>query len=347
MNSSPQSAVLEQMSEQRTQQTIIVRPETTFARIHGALVQLGWTRAADTSVAPPIIPGEPELASWSRANHNSDEKLSRISYTFNPVVYLRVLVFYGDGANARRAEVERELPTLDSAELRKLLRSVEPREVLLGIFAARELEDTTLLDVLPPLRNHPEPAVARAAQKASEELVQLTLELGAERLREEKERHPERSVLFPRLGDAHLRRQTLRWLIHDFRESNQHIDEVLRSALVDEDWEVRASAMLAAARLGATAVGPDVARMALPPAGSLGLDETDRSILYAAHKLALAHLAGRSIKDADAPNDDHALFQDHLWQCMTGRTVHRYDRIFLFIKALTEPLAIADDDPST
>lgn len=325
--------------------TIVLEPGCSFAEMNATLTALGWRSAADTSVAPPIIPDEPEFASWSRADDDGDGEVARISYTFNPVVHLRVLVFYGSRAGGRSAEVEKALPTLDIAGLPELLRSAEPRQLLLGVFAARELKAIPVIELLEPLRNHYESAVARAAQKAYAELVELTLEIGAAHLRQEKRRHPDRSVLFPRLGDAPMRRQTLRWLIRDYKESNQHIDEVLRSALVDDDWEVRASAMLAAVRLGATAVGGDVKRMALPRTSREGPDETDRSILHELRKIALAHLADEPFEDADAASDERALLRRHLWRCMIGYPVERHDRIFLFINALTEPLEIEGEGP--
>jgi hypothetical protein len=144
-----------------------------------------------------------------------------------------VLVFYGSLAHEQSREVGRALPTLGLPELRELLQSKDPRQLLLGIFAANELKAFTTLDLLEPLRNHQEAMVAHAAQKAHAEIAQVLLEAGAERLREEKQRYPDRSVLFPRLGDAHTRRQTLRWLIRDRKESNEHIEAVLRSGLVD------------------------------------------------------------------------------------------------------------------
>lgn len=320
--------------------SLVLQPDVSFARLDTSLGRLGWTRAADTSVAPPIIPGEPEFASWSQRDGDGS-----ISYTFNPVVCLRVIVIYGEGAGARRAEVENALSTLDFADLQELLRSAEPRKVLLGVFAARELKAITALDLLEPLRDHHESAVALAAQKAYEELFQFALEVGAARLRQEKRRHPERSVLFPRLGDAHVRRQTLRWLIRDRRESNEHIEAMLRSGLADDDWEVRASAMLAAVRLGAAVVGQDVKRMPLPRTSREGPDETDRSILYASRKLAVASLAGERFEAGDRNGDDRESLRRHLWRCMMGHSVERHDRIFLFINALTEPLEIEDEAP--
>ncbi|HEY1404607.1 MAG TPA: hypothetical protein VGB05_10805, partial [Pyrinomonadaceae bacterium] len=280
------------------------------------------------------------FASWSR--DTDAEEGARISYTFNPVVRLRVVVFYGARAGTRRAEVEDALPTLDIEELPDLLRSADARTTLLGIFAAQEMRAFTLLNLIESLRGHTEPAVARAAEKAYEELLKFALEAGSARLREEKRRRPDRSILFPRLGDAHVRRQTLRWLMRDYHEANENILAVLRSGLVDKDWEVRASAMLAAVRLHATALGSDIRRVELPRTSREGPDETDRSILFAARKTVLAQLAGESPPAGASERD--GLWR-HLWRAVAGRPVEQYDRVFLLINALTEPLDIETDAP--
>lgn len=328
------------MNPPTTNPTLVIRPECGFERIAAALARAGWERAPDTSAAPPLVPGEPEFASWSRGEEG------RVSYTFNPVARLRVLVFYGPGAAGLFEEAGRSLPTLGLADLRELLQAADARRLLLGIFAARTLGAFMVLDLLEPLREHGEGAVARAASRAHEELAGLMLEVGAARLREEKRRHPGRSVLFPRLGDRRVRRQTLRWLIRDRRESNEHIEEVLRSGLSDEDWEVRATAILAAARLRAKALGAEVRRAELPRTSREGPDETDRTILFAARKVVLSYLAGD--RPAGVEEDDRGgrdALHLHLWRCVTGEPVERHDRIFLFINALAEPLEVEEDEP--
>ena len=317
--------------------SLVLDPNVSFRMLADSLAELGWQRRPDTSVAPPIIPGEPEFASWSRGE-------DRISYTFNPVVRLRVLAFYGEDAGSARARVRDALPMLELEELEELLRSSEPREVLLGILAAGVLKVVTVLGTLETLRNHRERAVAQAAAKTHEDLFQYAVAEGAAHLRREKHSHPDRSVLFSRIGDAHFRRQTVRWLIGDRRESNEEIDALLRSALADEDWEVRASAMLAAVRLGATAVGADVKRMKLPRTSSEGPDEADRSIVRALHELAVDRLAGNPLNTPEISHE-RAELRRHVSRCMMGQPVDKHDRVFLLVHALTEPLTIEDEPP--
>ena len=315
--------------------SLVLKPNVSFQSLTGSLDQLGWQRRPDTSVAPPIIPGEPEFASWSREG-------DRISYTFNPVARFRVLNFKGEGAGSRRAEVRDAVPTLELEELEELLRSSEPREVLLGILAAGAMKVVTVLGTLDTLRNHRERAIAQAAAKTYGDLFEYAVAEGAAHLQREKQRDPGRSVLFSRIGDANFRRQTVRWLIRDRRESNEHIDGLLRAALADEDWEVRASAMLAAVRLRATAVGADVKRMELPRTSRDGPDEADRSILKALHSLAVDRLAGNPVNTPEA-SLERAGLRRHVARCMLGQPVDKHDRVFLLVQALTEPLTVEDE----
>jgi hypothetical protein len=331
-----------------TQVSLVISPQLTFVELSRKIRALGWTRQANGAVEPPLIPGEPEFASWSRGEDG------RVSYTFNPAVKLRALVFYGPHAGEQSAEVERALPTLGLPELRELLQSKDTRQLLLGVFVARELKAFTLLNLFEPLLSHQETTVARAARKAHEELLQVAIDIGAERLRQQKKRHPERSTLFAHLGDAHMRRQTIRWLIRDYREANEHVLAVLRSGLADEDWEVRATAMLAAVRLRATELGGELRHMELPKTSRNGPDETDRSILFAARRIALEYLTRHTAEpqislDHASMDESHyspkeAVLQ-HLRRCMLGLPVTRHDRVFLFINALTEPLEVEGPPP--
>lgn len=322
------------MTAQQTggEATLVVRPEVTFDELGAALARAGWARGRDRLAAPPLVPGEPEFASWSRGA-GAGEGAERISYSFNPVAGFRVLVFRGARAAESRAETALSLPALAPADLRPLLQSRDLRTLLLGILAAGELRAAETLDLLERLRRHPHGAIAGAAVEAHASVVEGMLEEGAARLREEKQRHPEHSALFPHVGDAEVRRQTLRWLMRDYQEANQHILEVLRSALVDADWEVRATAMLAAARLGAREVVEEVRGVELPRAGAggEGPGDEEREILRAAREAVLSILGGGD------DDDDGDELRRHVRRCVEGRAVERPDRVYYFIHSLTEP----------
>ncbi len=319
--------------------TLIVHPEIPFARITAALDDLSWQREPDRSVTAPFVPGEPELATW----HDRDGR-NRIVYTFNPAVFLRVLAFHGPSAGERLAEVTERLPVLDADDLRTLLRSGDTARLLLGLLATGEMAAVSVIEEVARLRGHPDGMVARAAARVHEQLAQGIVQAGIDRLVSEKARHPDRSVLFPRLGDARLRRQILRWLAHDNERSNPDIDATLRSALLDPDWEVRTTAVIAAARLRAKNVGLAVRKVELPKTSREGLDASDRRMLVALRDAAVALLGGRPVPGALAtvPASRDELWA-HLTRCMLGLPVSVHDRVFLLTHALATPFE--DDVP--
>ncbi len=144
----------------------------------------------------------------------------------------------------------------------------------------------------------------------------------------------------------HAQRQIIRWLAHDYRQADERLTTALAQALAAEDWELRASAMLAAARLRATSLAVAVRRVELPNTGREGLTEADRKLLVAMRKAAALLLAGTPVPneppEAPATREE---WQAHLLRCVAGAPVKVYDRIFLLSHALTQPLPDAPLPP--
>lgn len=75
---------------------------------------------------------------------------------------------------------------------------------------------------------------------------------------------------------------------------------ILASALTDADWEIRATAMLTAARLGAADLAPAIARIDFPEDPALGIGRHENRILLALRDAALAMLGqprGKALPD--------------------------------------------------
>jgi len=307
---------------------LVVAPDTGFAAIAAALAGLGLAEGPDDAVTPPMIPGERELAYWTAPDGDA-----LVHYSFNPVVRLRVLAFSGGDALRWRAAASARLPLLGPADIRRLLQSSEPRDVLLGLFAAAELKAVSLLADVEPLRIHRDQRISQAAGRTAEALALAVLELGAERLAAEQRRHPGRSALFPRFGDAAARREVLIWLLRDGHGLNEEVARMLRSALVDSDWRVRVTAMLVAVRLRAVALWPEIRRIELPTTSRSGLDGGRRSLLRAARKAALAELAG---EPALAGADDKSRLMARLRDALAGRSDGRPDDLRDWIESWLE-----------
>ncbi|MFD2081308.1 hypothetical protein SAMN05421678_1045 [Actinopolymorpha cephalotaxi] len=118
----------------------VIDPRCAFARLDRVARTLGFTGGA-TTVRPPLLAGEPEVAEWSRR-----EILLR--YSFDPVTFLRVLRL--DGPEADSAPVvqrllarlplvtdEQVLADLDSYDDETAVRAIQAVGVL-RLTAARE-----------------------------------------------------------------------------------------------------------------------------------------------------------------------------------------------------------------
>lgn len=141
----------------------VVDPACAFDRLAARLAALGFTRDSTTTPATPdLIAGEPELAAWTRGDE-------RLTYTFNPVVSLRVLAPAGadDAAMVRLAHA---LPLLDTAGISRLLAETAPRRLLLGLLAARVLVAHELAVQVAALCAHADATIRSAARATSEVL---------------------------------------------------------------------------------------------------------------------------------------------------------------------------------
>lgn len=147
--------------------TLIVAPDVSVARIDAVLTGLGFGRSDSGLAAPPILEGEPELAAWA-----VDGSKPRVVYTFNPVAFLRVLDVATVPPAGRRAIAE-QLPLLATADITERLAASEPRDRLLGVWAAQECELLELVPQLKLLGNDREQAVADQSQAVAHRLQQI------------------------------------------------------------------------------------------------------------------------------------------------------------------------------
>jgi hypothetical protein len=312
------------VSEPRPSIALVATPELTFRELRARLESIGWLLGPE-SQQPPLIRGEPHWCQWWRRDRETT-----IHYTFNPVIFLRELAFTGPEALESRAAAAEVVPHLDTAALHRLLGADDEAEVILGIFAAGALRELSVLERLRALEADPRPRVAAAAAQVREELVPREAEEAVELLAAAKRAMPERSVLFSLYGGPEQRRQILRWLVHDFTASNDSIDQALRAALVDEDPEVRITAVLAASRLDARNVAREVGRAALPETAATGGDPRNPRFYARLRKGALEYLERQT-----TPGDRSGW--PIVFQAVSG-PVPVVDDMTLLVHALTTPI---------
>ena len=174
-------------------------------------------------------------------------------------------------------------------------------------------------------------------------IVRARDQLGAER-----GTAAERAQALPQRSDAAARRQLVRWMGREYGEPSDGVLDVLRTALADDDWEVRASAILVAARLHATALQPEVRDVALPPAGQWGIDEGDAEALVTMRAAAAALLAAHAepsialrTVESEYPSLHHDLAA--LVRADTGQPATPAQ---LLLHALVTPTPVRDPLPS-
>jgi hypothetical protein len=150
--------------------SIVLPRDFSFSELHARLDRGGWhARPVAGTVAripSSIIPGETELAQWRL---ESDGTL--LTYTFNPVVSLRVLHVSGEGAAAQRSALAAALPAVSPDEIGDALASSDARTVLWGILAAAETDAVDFADRIGLLAAHRDPTVAERAARVHLDLL--------------------------------------------------------------------------------------------------------------------------------------------------------------------------------
>ncbi|MCP4692878.1 MAG: hypothetical protein GY859_32850 [Desulfobacterales bacterium] len=155
------------MTEYELDQTLIATPETSFNQIAAVLKELGWSRDETVLAAPPLVEGEPELATWTWEGGKP-----WVSYTFNPVARLRVLDVAG-AAPSFRGMIADRIPLLGRERMSSLLTGAEAREKLLGLWAIRETERIDAIPDVTRLFSDPESVVAEQAKSVAEDLERI------------------------------------------------------------------------------------------------------------------------------------------------------------------------------
>lgn len=231
---------------------LLPEPRRPYAALKQDLVARGWEWAGEPQ-SLPLLPGEPE---WVEYRHPAGGKLR---YELNPAIGLREI---HAEAPADLLSSLGELPQLRQPDILHLLDSTQIPELLLGLFAARALRLVVLVEKIHTLCRHPDELVQRTAADVARTLPELAFREGLARLQAIHEEHPDRSALLAVMTVAD-RRQVLRWLGKEPR-LNPDILAALRTGLDDDDDEVRATAALVAARLGAEELQAQIRALSLP-----------------------------------------------------------------------------------
>jgi hypothetical protein len=267
----------------RAQVRLLPEPDRPYAALRDDLVRLDW-EWANESQQLPTLPGEPE---WVRYRHPSGAVLE---YEFLPPVALRTVVARG-GPDVLAPLGG--LPHLDGTDLAALLEEADDEMVVRGLLGVQALVWVPLLGQVRELAStHPEALIRQVAQDVAARLPALAT-ADFDRWRALRESRPGRSILLA-LMVAEDRRQVVRWIGRE-RSATAGALEALRTGLADDDAEVRATAVVVAARLGAREVTADVDGVAVP-------EQLTGPVRLASERLR----SGRPLHVAE-PHDDESL----------------------------------------
>jgi hypothetical protein len=261
--------------------TLIALPQVSFTELSEQLAVAGW-QVESTSQAP-ILRGEPEVAMLVYPGD-----ASVIHYTFNPVISFRVLQFRGSNAEVQRGQVGRRIHPMDIVDLRRLLASTEVRQVLLGLFATEELGEMGVVEQVTRLCAHKNERLAGTATRVRDSLWESLNQAAGGPGQDSSED----SAFFSHLAQPELQKQVLRRLLRNSQTPNPSVEQTMNSALQDSDPEVRITAVLAAAKLGATNLISAIREANIPISTSEGAYEGDRFLYQRLRQTAVAYLSG-------------------------------------------------------
>lgn len=140
----------------------VVDPDVTFAEIDAAAGDAGLD-GGPTTVLPPLVAGEPELAEWS--GHGV-----RVSYSFDPTVYLRVVRADGEPDDPTWRRFVESLELVEEGDILGDLFSSDEEVLTRTILAAGALGYDIVTPRLRQLLAHASPVVVRAAERTLRDL---------------------------------------------------------------------------------------------------------------------------------------------------------------------------------
>jgi hypothetical protein len=311
---------------------LIVDRQLPFTELAARLHAEGWQREADPTAPPPLIEGEPEIVQFRRAD-------SRLHYHFEPATGMRELRITGPGADNALASLAAHLPGQGIERARQLLRDTQPESRLLGLQMVTALDGHALFEETAALLADANRAVARQALQTCVRLLAAPAELALQSLKQWKQQHPGKSAFFLLAGNSHNKLQILRRLAQERRASNEHIDDVLRTAFGDGDWEVRLTALVVAARLRADGLVDEAVKLRLPEDTADGVNVDERRMLRTIQLCAIELLQGAQVPPmSESAPDSKAAMRDHLLRCLAGEPVRYHEKAFLYLHSLITPL---------
>lgn len=329
------------------EQILVLGDACDLTRVSTLFEALGWTRQA-VPAAQSQAADDRVLASWvvKGPHAHAGDHASLVDDGFVQAVFL-------DSDDGTVLDRLRELPHWTTGDVARKLTDPDWQAVVQGIRAAALMGDPALFVPLARLRHRPEEAVRVEAVSAMQRLLPTLLSEGRRLLKESAAQQRGAHPLWSEFGPPWLRRQILRWLLHDNTSASPGVESVLRAALADPDWEVRVGAIIGVIRWRVRSLAGLVEHCELPSVSRDGPDAQDRALLRELHRVACALLAGRVPPVLDEQASPKLRVMDRLARCLQAPVALQdvTDHIALVVHALTTPVPsvpspVLDVDPS-
>lgn len=307
---------------------MILTNDTDFNGLARCFQLSGWVREPDRAFSNVNQP-EPVFVSWSRPM-SEDE----IDYTHDPELGFRMLEIRGPNTVHWRDEISTVISTISIPQTLEFLRSSESQKKLLGLKIAATLRESVFVEEIINLVKDENPLVRERAKEICASVLPIPISSTHDIY-----------TAFDMIMDVQQRRQVLRWLLHDYQQANDTIIATLESALIDPDWEVRATAMIAAARYDLKQLSLLLKDCQIPTVSRLGPVKFDREILNASKQAVLFQFVGKALSKPSPTASEREKTLYHLRSCVVGLPTKLMDHVWLFIHSLTEPLQMDSVPP--
>ena len=223
-------------------------------------------------------------------------------------------------------DLVQQLPAMTYAEASDLIGGSDEKTVIAGLRAASLLNEPRLATLVATKIWDNDPVISMQAFEALSRIVSDAFEKGTVSLGQ---------ALFSVPGWRNEKLQILRRFRRDMPSVTQHASDCLARALVDPDWEIRATAMLAACRLDLRELRTVVAKAPMPRGRQDGLTKHECRGLDAMKAAVVEHLSGRQ----------NARLPESVRQAVAGDSSALDSDLKMIFQALDMPVFINADCP--
>jgi hypothetical protein len=236
--------------------------------------------------------------------------------------------------NQQQTDLAGNIEHISADSLEQLFTDNDPRKRRQGIRIAALLNNDRYIESVRQMCHDADAQVAYEAKKFCDETLGQAIETTDDAV-----------ALFTTTLNSRDRRQILRWLLHDFEQSNAAIEAVVTTALSDLDWEVRVTAIIAAARYRLIALAKAIETCVLEPGPGQTIKKRDKEIVHGIRQMALFLLLGKAINRPDSDNPKHLRWW-RLYCAVAGEKWSDLDYIQVAVDYFTQPLPASSDQPT-